>query len=58
MNKSFTDLINITVPKYTKANSMMMSFLKTEIEEISVSNIPDSISSIGGILGLFTEYNN
>ena len=59
MNKEFTNMINITVPKDTKTNSMMLSFLKTEIdrsEEISLKNIPDFISSVGGNLGLFTGF--
>ena len=59
MNKAFTNQINVTVPKDTKANSMMLSFLKTEVdrsEEISLSNIPDFISSVGGNLGLFTGF--
>ena len=59
MNKEFTNMINITVPKDTKANTVMLSYLKTKIdrsEEISLSNIPDFISSVGGNLGLFTGF--
>ena len=59
MNKYFTNLINVTLPKDTKANTMLMSFVKTEVdrsEEISLNNIPDFISSVGGNLGLFTGF--
>ena len=59
MNKVITNIINITVPNNTKSNTMTLSFLKTDVdlsEEISLNNINDFISALGGNLGLFTGF--
>ena len=51
--------VNVTVPDDMNTYSVMISFLKTEIdtsEEISLNTFPDFISSVGGNLGLFTGF--
>ena len=57
MNKIFTDIMNITIPNATKTNSVLISFVKTEIdvsEEVSFNNFSYFLSAVGGNLGLFT----
>ena len=59
INNVFKNLINMTVPKNTNSYSLMMSFPSTDIdliEEISLNQISDFISSVGGNLGLFTGF--
>ena len=59
INKAFLDVVNITVPNNTKSNTLCISFLKTDVdlsEEISLNNINDFISALGGNLGLFTGF--
>ena len=51
--------VNVTVPDDMNTYSVMISFLKTEVdtsEEISLNTFPDFISSVGGNLGLFTGF--
>ena len=59
MNGLLKKLLDVSVPNDTKTYSLMISFLKTEIdlsEEISLNQFSDLISSLGGNLGLFTGF--
>ena len=59
MNGLLKTLLDVSVPNNTKTYSLMISFLKTEIdlsEEISLNQFSDLISSLGGNLGLFTGF--
>ena len=59
MNSLLKTLLQVSVPNNTKTYSLMVSFLKTEIdlsEEISLNQFSDLISSVGGNLGLFTGF--
>ena len=59
INERLKQMINITVPNNTKTFSMVISFLKTDIdltEEISLYSFFHFISSVGGNLGLFTGF--
>ena len=57
--REYKKQVNVTVPDDMKTYSVMISFLKTEVdtsEEISLNTFPDFISSVGGNLGLFTGF--
>jgi hypothetical protein len=59
MNNAFRKILNVTVPHGVKTYSMILSFLKTDIdlsEEITLNQFPDFISSVGGNLGLFIGF--
>ena len=59
MNNAFRKILNVTVPDGVKTYSMMLSFLKTDIdlsEEITLNQFSDFISSVGGNLGLFVGF--
>ena len=58
MNKAFKSTVGVKVPK-TKSYSAMISFPKTDVDinqEVTLNNISDFISSVGGNLGLFTGF--
>ena len=57
--REYKKQVNVTVPDDMNTYSVMISFLKTEVdtsEEISLNTFPDFISSVGGNLGLFTGF--
>ena len=59
MNNAFRKILNVTVPDGVETYSMMLSFLKTDIdlsEEITLNQFSDFISSVGGNLGLFVGF--
>ena len=59
LNTAFKKLLNITIPRDVKSYTMLLSFLKTDIdisEEISLNQFSDFISSVGGNLGLFIGF--
>ena len=59
MNDAFRKILNVTVPPGVKTYSMMLSFLKTDVdlsEEITLNQFSDFISSVGGNLGLFIGF--
>ena len=59
MNDAYRKILNVTVPEGVPTYSMMVSFLKTDIdlsEEIRLNQFSDFISSVGGNLGLFVGF--
>ena len=58
-SREFKKQVNVTVPDNMKTYSVMISFLKTEVdvsEEIKLNTFSGFISSVGGNLGLFTGF--
>ena len=59
MQNLWKTMLQVSMLNNTKAKSVMVSFLKTEIElseDIGLNQFSDFISSVGGNLGLFTGF--
>ena len=59
MAETYRKMVNITSPNNTDTYSVVIDFDTDEVdvsEQISLINLPDFVSSVGGNLGLFIGF--